>query len=253
LAALLVLTRFRRVPEPLLIAARSARDLLTAPRMERMEARRARVTPQLWYSYASTVGQSLVARRSSNAWPKRRNAGARRSRGTAPDASVPPRWFRRSARWLRRRGVQPRLSEADVLARPRRGDRSRRRRGEGIGGTRLERWDDIPRSPRAIPTRASHRVAVERLLQHLEQPGAQPLRLRCASSRRFRCLASRDGSPLAVDVAGQRLSWPRWDNTVEVVDLKKATGPEPGGLQSRRGWPTPDTKTVAVANARRAW
>jgi len=177
LGALLVLTRFRRVPEPLLIAASGVLGILmTAP----SNGVGGGVTPDqaeprlIVFVCEHGSAKSLVAASFFERMAKERGMAVRAiSRGTSPDASVPPAVVQA----LREDGFdvaafKPRLLEN--------ADASAAARVVAIGvdigevkataGTRLERWDDIPSFAESYPrARKVIRSRIDALLRRLEK------------------------------------------------------------------------------------
>jgi chromate transporter len=157
LVALLVLTRVRRVPEPLLIAAAGVLGILLAgPSHGADVVTKGEAKPPLVvFVCEHGSAKSLVAASFFERMAKERGMAVRvLSRGTSPDASVPAAVVQA----LREDGFdvaafKPQLlSDADVLAAAR-----VVAIGVDIGaakalaGTRLERWDDIPPFSESYP------------------------------------------------------------------------------------------------------
>lgn len=179
LGALLVLTRFRRVPEPLLIAAAGVLGILAAGPSHGSDggAAKGEVKPRLVvFVCEHGSAKSLVAASFFERMAKERGTAVRAvSRGTTPDASVPAPVVQA----LREDGFdvaafkpQP-LSDADVMAAAR-----VVAIGVDIGaakalaGTRLERWDDIPPFSESYPK--ARKVMVSRLSSLLRRLEQQP-------------------------------------------------------------------------------
>jgi chromate transporter len=179
LGALLVLTRFRRVPEPLLIAAAGVLGILAAGPSHGSDggAAKGEVRPRLVvFVCEHGSAKSLVAVSFFERMAKERGMAVRAvSRGTSPDGSVPAAVVQA----LGEDGFdvaafkpQP-LSDADVMAAARVvaigvdiGE------AKALAGTRLERWDDIPPFFESYPM--ARKVMVSRLRSLLKRLEQQP-------------------------------------------------------------------------------
>ena len=179
LGALLVLTRFRRVPEPLLIAAAGVLGILLAGPAHGSNggATKDEVKPRLVvFVCEHGSAKSLVAASFFERMAKERGMSVRAvSRGTSPDASVPAAVVHA----LREDGFEvaafkPQLlSDADVITAARVvaigvdiGE------VKALAGTRLERWDDIPPFSESYPK--ARKVMVSRLSSLLRRLERQP-------------------------------------------------------------------------------
>ena len=177
LGALLVLTRFRRVPEPLLIAAAGVLGILAAGPSHGADGSTAKgeaKPPLVVFVCEHGSAKSLVAASFFERMAKERGMPARAvSRGTSPDASVPAPVVQA----LREDGFdvaafRPQLlSDADVTAAAR-----VVAIGVDIGaaktlaGTRFERWDDVPPFSQSYPkARKVILSRVDSLLRELER------------------------------------------------------------------------------------
>jgi chromate transporter len=177
LGALLVLTRFRRVPEPLLIAAAGVLGILAAGPSRGADGVTAtgEAKPRLVvFVCEHGSAKSLVAASFFERMAKERGMAVRAvSRGTTPDASVPAAVVQA----LREDGFdvaafKPQfLRDADVT------DAARVVAiGVDIGaaktlaGTRFERWDDIPPFSESYPKARKRILArIDPLLRELER------------------------------------------------------------------------------------
>jgi len=177
LGALLVLTRFRRVPEPLLIAAAGVLGILATGPSHGADGGTAKrdVQPRLVvFVCEHGSAKSLVAASFFDRMAKDRGTAVRAvSRGTSPDVSVPAAVVQA----LREDGFdvaafKPQiLSGADVTAAARVvaigvdiGE------AKALAGSRLERWDDIPPFSESYPKARKIMVArLSSLLRRLEQ------------------------------------------------------------------------------------
>jgi chromate transporter len=172
LGTLLVLVRFRRVPEPLLIVAAGALGILAAGSSPGADRVKGTAKPALVvFVCEHGSAKSLVAQLFFERMARERGIDARAvSRGTSPDASVPATVVEA----LRGDGFDvaafkpARLKDADVQGADRvvaigvdLGD------VEGRTVTRVEHWDDIPPFSASYPQARKAIISrVDSLLQH---------------------------------------------------------------------------------------